>query len=92
LQAPWALRKTDPVRMEAVLATLYVAIGELAIAISPVIPASAASLLDHIGVPDEARSFARIGEDWYSGLRSGGFTIEAPKPLFPRLELPAEVT
>src|SRR5688572_11441153 len=35
-QAPWALRKTEPERMTAVLATLYVAIRDLAIAIAPV--------------------------------------------------------
>ncbi|MBT2185666.1 methionine--tRNA ligase [Sphingobium nicotianae] len=89
-QAPWALRKTDPARMEAVLATLYVAIAELAIAILPVIPTSATALLDHMGVPPEARSYAGLASDWYDGLLTKGYRIEAPKPLFPRLEVPAE--
>jgi len=89
-QAPWALRKTDPARMEAVLATLYVAIGELAIAILPVIPASATALLDQMGVPAPARAYAALADDWYGSLRSSGFTIAPPKPLFPRLELPVE--
>jgi len=89
-QAPWALRKTDPARMEAVLATLYVAIGELAIAIMPVIPASATALLDQMGVPASARGYAALASDWYGPLRSSGFTMTPPKPLFPRLELPAE--
>jgi methionyl-tRNA synthetase len=88
-QAPWALRKTDPTRMEAVLATLYVAIAELAVAISPVIPTSAAALLDHMGVPADARGYGE-SVDWYESLRAGGFVLAAPKPLFPRLELPAE--
>jgi methionyl-tRNA synthetase len=48
-QAPWALRKTDPERMAAVLGTLVVAVKELAGAIAPVIPASAKRLLDLIG-------------------------------------------
>ena len=39
-QAPWALRKTDPQRMQTVLATLYIAIAQLAVAILPVIPRS----------------------------------------------------
>jgi methionyl-tRNA synthetase len=43
--APWALRKTDPERMAAVLGTLVVAIRQLAEAIAPVIPASAEKLL-----------------------------------------------
>ena len=37
-QAPWALRKTDPERMAAVLGTLVVAVRELAQAIAPIIP------------------------------------------------------
>jgi methionyl-tRNA synthetase len=43
--APWALRKTDPERMAAVLGTLVVAIRQLAVAVQPVIPASAEKLL-----------------------------------------------
>jgi methionyl-tRNA synthetase len=55
-QAPWALRKTDPERMAAVLGTLVVAVRELASAIAPIIPQSAAKLISLIeggkgGVP-----------------------------------------
>jgi methionyl-tRNA synthetase len=91
-QAPWALRKTDPERMETVLATLYIAIAGLAVAITPVIPASAAKMLDMMGVPPQYRSYAGIAEHWYSPLAESGFRISAPTPLFPRLELPAEET
>ena len=86
-QAPWTLRKTDAARMEAVLATLYTAIGDLAIMIQPVIPASAEKLLDQMGIAVEDRSYEKIGSDWYARLRARGFNLEAPKPLFPRLEL-----
>ncbi|EPR09835.1 methionyl-tRNA synthetase [Sphingobium indicum IP26] len=89
-QAPWTLRKTDPVRMEAVLATLYAAIGNLAILIQPIIPGSASALLDQMGVPQEARNIAGLNSPWYADLRASGFTLNAPKPLFPRLELPVE--
>ena len=44
-QAPWALRKTDPDRMAAVLGTLVMAVRDLALAIAPIIPDSAARLL-----------------------------------------------
>jgi methionyl-tRNA synthetase len=44
-QAPWALRKTDPERMAAVLGTLVPAIRDLTRAIAPVIPQSADKLL-----------------------------------------------
>src|SRR5436305_4215692 len=47
-QAPWALRKTDPKRMAAVLGTLVAAVRELARAIAPIIPASADKLLSLI--------------------------------------------
>src|SRR6476620_617866 len=47
-QAPWALRKTDAVRMAAVLGTLVVAVRELTSAIAPVIPQSADTLLSLI--------------------------------------------
>jgi methionyl-tRNA synthetase len=44
-QAPWALRKTDPERMAAVLGTLVAAVRELTRAIAPIIPASADKLM-----------------------------------------------
>ena len=55
-QAPWALRKTDPERMAAVLGTIVAAVRELARVIAPVIPESADKLLTLIdagegGVP-----------------------------------------
>jgi methionyl-tRNA synthetase len=46
VQAPWALKKTDPERMETVLATLFICIAQLAIAVQPIIPGSATKLLD----------------------------------------------
>jgi methionyl-tRNA synthetase len=44
-QAPWALRKTDPERMAAVLGTLVIAVRELTRAIAPIVPESADKLL-----------------------------------------------
>ncbi|MCF8708609.1 methionine--tRNA ligase [Rhizorhapis sp. SPR117] len=85
-QAPWTLRKTDPVRMEAVLGTLYEAIASLAIMIQPIIPASATTLLDQMGVPEGERS-CEDGAFWYSIPADSDFILAAPKPLFPRLEL-----
>ena len=86
-QAPWALRKTDPARMEAVLATLYEAIASLAVMIQPVIPPSAAALLDQMGIDADTRGYELIGSDFYAALRASGFALSPPKPLFPRLEL-----
>jgi methionyl-tRNA synthetase len=90
-QAPWALRKTDPERMKAVLATLYEAIADLAIAIQPIIPGSAAGLLDTMGVPEGERDFAALEDEGrYARLAGSGFVLAAPSPMFPRLEAPAE--
>ncbi len=89
-QAPWTLKKTDPERMRTVLATLYIAIAQLAVAISPVIPTSAARLLDQMGIAPELRGYAAIGSHWYSPLAESGFRLAPPVGLFPRLELPEE--
>ena len=90
-QAPWALRKTDPERMNAVLATLYQAIGDLAVAIQPVIPEAAAKLLDQMGIPAEERSFEAIADPGrYERLAGSGFRLQLPSPIFPRLDLTAD--
>ncbi len=89
-QAPWALRKTDPERMEAVLATLYMCIADLAVAILPVVPVSATRLLDAMGIDGHLRTPEAIGGDWYAPLAEGGFALVQPVPLFPRLEVVAD--
>ena len=89
-QAPWALKKTDFERMRTVLATLYVCIAELALAVSPVMPGATRKLLGAMGVADELRTFEGIRSTWYSPLAESHFRIEQPVGLFPRLELPAE--
>jgi methionyl-tRNA synthetase len=89
-QAPWALRKTDPQRMETVLATLYICIAVLAVAIRPVIPASVDRLLDSMGVSPELRTYQGIMSHWYSPLAESPFRLAQPTPLFPRLELEEE--
>ncbi|MEH3160303.1 MAG: methionine--tRNA ligase [Sphingomonas taxi] len=87
-QAPWALRKTDPERMHAVLGTLVRAIRMLAIAILPVVPDSAGKVLDQIGATE--RDHAAVDDDgWYARHAATGFTIAPPSPVFPRLKLPA---
>lgn len=86
-EAPWALRKTDPNRMAAVLGTLYVAIRDLAVAIAPITPKSAARLLDAMG--EGEASLQSLGtRDWYETLAASGFRLAAPVPIFPRLDQP----
>lgn len=87
-QAPWALKKTDLERMRTVLATLYIVIAELAVAVSPVMPGSMAGLLEAMGVPESLRSFEGIRTTWYSPLAEAHYTLAQPVGLFPRLEMP----
>jgi methionyl-tRNA synthetase len=90
-QAPWALRKTDPERMNTVLACLVVAIANLAKAIAPVIPSGALAVLDLIGVPLNNRTFGDwMNINWYQNLNDVNYCISEPKPIFPRLELPLD--
>ncbi|MBA4163211.1 MAG: methionine--tRNA ligase [Erythrobacter sp.] len=90
-QAPWALRKTDPERMKAVLMTLFMQVRTLAIAVRPVVPGSADRLLDQMGIPPGERDFAALEDaDWFGRLVESGFVLEQPTGVFPRLEMPEE--
>ena len=79
--APWALKKTDPARMAEVLAVLLETIRQLAILIQPIMPASAAKLLDQLLIEEGARDFAVIGG---AGRIASGQTIAKPEGVFPR--------
>jgi methionyl-tRNA synthetase len=79
--APWALRKTDPERMKAVLAVLGETIRQVAILVQPVMPESAAKILDQLGVEAAARDFTVIGG---RGRLAAGQAIAKPEPVFPR--------
>jgi methionyl-tRNA synthetase len=90
-QAPWTLRKTDPERMTAVLATLIICIRDLAITIQPVVPTAASQLLDQLGIPGNERDYAALADsEWYARRVAAG-PLATPSGIFPRLELPAEV-
>jgi methionyl-tRNA synthetase len=92
-QAPWALRKTDPDRMRAVLYTLFMAIRDLTIAIAPVVPATAAKVLDQLGIPEDRRGIDDLARaDWYMARVATGERLRAPLAAFPRIELEREET
>ena len=87
-QAPWALRKTDPDRMRAVLCTLFMAIRDLTIAILPVVPGTAHKILDQLGIPVDQRGIADLARaDWYWSRVATGERLCAPVGAFPRIEL-----
>jgi len=80
-EAPWALAKTDPKRQGSVLYVTAEVIRQVAILAQPFMPVSAGKLLDLLGVPADARDFARLGAD---RRIAPGTQLPAPAPVFPR--------
>jgi methionyl-tRNA synthetase len=80
-EAPWALAKTDPTRQGTVLYVTAEVIRQVAILAQPVMPASAAKLLDLLAIPAEEREFSELG----GGRRiAAGAVLPAPSAVFPR--------
>jgi methionyl-tRNA synthetase len=80
-EAPWALAKTDPPKQGTVLYVTAEVMRQVAILCQPFMPASAAKLLDLLGVPADERDFAHLG----GGDRiAPGITLPPPAPVFPR--------
>jgi len=80
-QEPWALKKTDPARMETVLWTTAEVIRRVGILCQPYIPGSAGKLLDILAVPEGERSFAHVAE---AHALVPGIVLPTPQPVFPR--------
>ncbi|MCK9553547.1 methionine--tRNA ligase [Aquamicrobium sp.] len=80
-QEPWALKKTDPARMETVLWTTAEIIRRVGILCQPFIPGSAAKLLDLLAVGEDQRDFGHV--DTLDALVPGT-PLPAPQPVFPR--------
>jgi methionyl-tRNA synthetase len=81
LQQPWALKKTDPARMAAVLRHLHTGLRSYATLLQPFIPGSMARLLDQLAVPEGARGLADL-----STPLPGGTALRAPVPLFQKIQ------
>ena len=80
-QEPWALRRSDPARMATVLYVTAEVVRQVAILVQPVMPRSAARLLDQLAIPAETRSFASLGA---AGRLAPGMKIPPAEPVFPR--------
>ncbi|MFC7448709.1 methionine--tRNA ligase [Rhodococcus daqingensis] len=78
-QEPWVLRKTDPARMATVLYVTLEVVRIVGILVQPVMPDSAAKILDLLGQDPAARDFASLP------VRiAAGNPLPAPSPVFPR--------
>jgi methionyl-tRNA synthetase len=86
-EEPWAKRKTDFKRMETILYVTAEVVRQVAILALPVMPASAAKLLDALSQSEDARSFAALGA---GGRLMPGTPIPPPTGVFPRYVDPEE--
>jgi methionyl-tRNA synthetase len=83
-QAPWALNRTDKQRMGAVLRVLVDVLRVVATLLQPVMPTSMGRMLDQLGVPPDARSFATLATPLPEGQG-----LPPPQGVFPRYVEPA---
>ncbi len=75
---PWALKKSDPDRMAAVLYVTAETVRTVAILGQAYIPESCGRLLDQLNVPDDERTFDALA------TRLANTTIDKPEGIFPR--------
>ena len=78
-QAPWALKKTDPERMAAVLRVLADVLRLIATVLQPFMPGSAGKMLDQLGVPAAARDLAALATPLADAT-----ALPPPQGVFPR--------
>jgi methionyl-tRNA synthetase len=86
-QEPWALKKTDPVRMATVLYVTADTVRRLAIPMLAFVPASAERLLDQLAVPIDQRVLQAA---FNANSLLANTELPAPQGVFARLEKPAE--
>jgi len=87
---PWKLAKSDPKHMGLVLYVTIETLRIAAIQLQPAMPGAMGGLLDLLGVPPEARTFAALEAGERRGLLDAphrlepGTALPPPKPVFPR--------
>ena len=81
-QAPWSVRKEDPMRADTILYNTANAIRQLAILAQWVIPEGANKVLDFLAQKENKRNFNDLNDALESGL-----SLPPPQGVFPRLEL-----
>ena len=81
-QAPWSLKTENFDRMETVLYVLTEAIRNIAIITQPFMPSSSGTILDQVGISDNARSFKSFGS---SERIIAGTSLPEPAGVFPRI-------
>ncbi len=86
---PWVLSKSesgaDQARFRTVLYTACEAVRIAALLVQPVMPESAAKMLDLLGQGEDRRTFAALG-----ARLAAGTVLPAPTGVFPRYQPPAQ--
>jgi methionyl-tRNA synthetase len=80
-EQPWAHKKTDPERMGTILYVTAEVLRQVGILVQPIMPESAAKLLDQLGVAQQARDFTTLGP---AGRLAPGTELPPPQAVFPR--------
>jgi methionyl-tRNA synthetase len=83
-QEPWALKNTDPQRMETVLYVTAEILRIVGILIQPYVPDAADKLLTLLAIPASERNFDALGNRMKPGVR-----LPPPVAIFPRYEAKA---
>jgi methionyl-tRNA synthetase len=87
VQQPWVLRKSesdaDQARFRTVLYVTCEAVRIAALLVQPVMPESAATMLDLLGQPQDQRAFSAIGV-----RLAPGTALPPPSGVFPRYVIP----
>jgi methionyl-tRNA synthetase len=86
-QEPWALKKSDPARMNTVLYVTAEVLRRLGILCQPFMPGSASRLLDLVAVQPDERGFQHLVDD---AALTPGMALPSPAGIFPRYVEPAE--
>ncbi len=79
-QAPWSLRKTDPLRMKSVLRVICEVLRVIGVVLQPFMPHTMARLLDYLGLPAASRDLAALDAPMPDLT-----PLPAPQGLFPRV-------
>ncbi|EUA11216.1 methionyl-tRNA synthetase [Mycobacterium kansasii 732] len=89
-QQPWVLRKSeseaDQARFRTTLYTTCEVVRIAALLVQPVMPESAAKMLDLLGQPEDQRAFSAVGSRLAPGTQ-----LPSPVGVFPRYQPPTEV-
>lgn len=80
---PWALKKTDPERMNTVLYVTAEAIRRLAIQAQAIVPESAAKFLDMLSIDQGQRMFEHVND---AHMMVPGAELPTPTPVFQRFD------